>query len=86
MLSTKKTMKTIDYKKEEISHVATELLQGEHDKKYLVDETRALLSWVKSVYPNDYEIYIEDEFKVINESNVVKALKKTVSMCTFNSL
>lgn len=75
-----------NYEKGELSHTATRLLQGEYTREELVEEATSLLSWVKSVYPEDYELYIRSKFKEVNEENVIKVLKNVITMCTYNSL
>lgn len=76
----------VNYEKGELSHNATRLLQGEYTREELVEEAKSLLSWVKTVYPEDYELYIRSKFKEVNKENVIKVLKNVITMCTYNSL
>lgn len=79
-------VKTLDYEKGDISQIATRLLQGGEASKDTVEETKELLVWIKSIYPEDYELYIESKFNEVNKENVIKVLKNVITMCTSNSL
>lgn len=80
------SLKKIDYKKGKISVLATNLLEGEYSDEHLISETKALLSWIKSIYPEDYMLYINSKFNDINNDNVRKILRRIIIMCTANEL
>lgn len=70
----------------QISVLATNLLRSDYDSDRLIEETNSLLTFIKSVYPQDYEIYIGSKFSDINPQNVKEVLKKVLTMNTYNSL
>lgn len=80
------SVKTLDYERGNISQIATRLLQGGESNKDTVEETKDLLVWIKSIYPEDYELYIESKFNEVSKENVIKVLKNVITMCTSNSL
>ena len=75
----------VNYRKGDVSRAATRLLQEDFSKDYVISEIKALLSWVKTIYPEDYEIYIKDSTSEVNEENAVSFLKNVITMCTYNS-
>ena len=85
-MSSNNEARQANYEKGNISPLVTNLLQSDMTRGELVKEAEELLSWVKSVYPEDYEIYVNRKFDGINEENVIKVLKNVVTMCTYNSL
>lgn len=74
------------YKNQNITMVATNLLQSECSDEELIEEALPLLEFIKSVYPKDYKVYIECDFKEISVNNIKDVLRKVVTMNTYNSL
>lgn len=79
------TIGNVNNNKEEISEKATKLLKSKQRVDRLIQKTKDLMSWIETLYPKDYEIYLKGKFDVVDENNVSDVLRNVIVMCTANN-